>query len=191
VPLLFSFSSQTQHSRTSLSCHSQHWWQVPYSRMKNFSGKKMRRSIWNKQLGLDVLVLEMAWSCRDEMCAYLSKALNLSFHTLEIRCHSPNSPGGVQEVCRESGTEGHGLVGVVVLGWWLNSVILVAFSNVNDSVILWCSLLCGFGPKGGHPRWWAGPQGRWEEHSPFAVLQTWCRDNRMIQAVFGSSRKER
>ena len=35
-------------------------------------------------------------------------------------------PGGVQK----SGTSGHGLVGVVVLGGWLDSVILEVCSNL-------------------------------------------------------------
>lgn len=37
------------------------------------------------------------------------------------------------------GTEGHGLVGIMVLGWWLDKVILVVFSKLNDSdsMILW------------------------------------------------------
>ena len=43
-------------------------------------------------------------------------------------------PGGVQEMCR-CGTEGHVLVGMVVMGWWLDEIILELFSNLNDSVI--------------------------------------------------------
>lgn len=37
------------------------------------------------------------------------------------------------------GTEGHGLVGIMVLSWWLDKVILVVFSKLNDSdsIILW------------------------------------------------------
>jgi len=30
-----------------------------------------------------------------------------------------------------------GLVGVVGMGWWLDSVISVVFSNLNDSMILY------------------------------------------------------
>ena len=45
-------------------------------------------------------------------------------------------PGGVQEVCRY-GTEEHGLVSMMRMGWWLDLMILVVFSNFNDSVILW------------------------------------------------------
>ena len=33
-------------------------------------------------------------------------------------------------------TEGRGLVGMVVMGWWLDWKILVAFFNLNDSMIL-------------------------------------------------------
>ena len=34
------------------------------------------------------------------------------------------------------GTEGHGLVGMVVMGQQLDSMILEVFSNLNDSAIL-------------------------------------------------------
>ena len=37
-------------------------------------------------------------------------------------------------MCR-CGTLGHGLAGVVVLGWWLDLVILEVFSSLNDSMI--------------------------------------------------------
>jgi len=33
-------------------------------------------------------------------------------------------------------TSGHGLVGMVVLGRWLDLMILEVFSNLNDSMIL-------------------------------------------------------
>jgi len=33
------------------------------------------------------------------------------------------------------GTSGHGLEGVVVMGWWLDLVILEVFSNLNNSMI--------------------------------------------------------
>ena len=33
------------------------------------------------------------------------------------------------------GTAGHGLAGVVVMGWWLHLMILEVFSNLNDSMI--------------------------------------------------------
>jgi len=51
-------------------------------------------------------------------------------------------PGGVQKTC-SCGTWGHGLAGTVVLGGWLDLMILEVFSNCNDSVILSgvCSLL--------------------------------------------------
>ena len=42
-------------------------------------------------------------------------------------------PGGVQEACR-CGFEGHGLVGVVGMGWWLDYMIWRVFSNFNDSM---------------------------------------------------------
>ena len=45
-------------------------------------------------------------------------------------------PGGVQKMCRYS-TSGHGLAGMVVLGWWLDLMILEVFSNLNNSMILW------------------------------------------------------
>jgi len=46
-------------------------------------------------------------------------------------------PGGVQKMCR-CGTSGCGLVGMVVLGGWLDLMILVVFSNLRfyDSAIL-------------------------------------------------------
>ena len=44
-------------------------------------------------------------------------------------------PGGVQKTCR-CGTSGHGLAGVVVIGWQLDLMILEVFSNLNDSMIL-------------------------------------------------------
>ena len=46
--------------------------------------------------------------------------------------------GSAQELCR-SGTEEHGLVGMVAIGWQLH---LVVFSNLNGSVILWLSVKC-------------------------------------------------
>ena len=45
-------------------------------------------------------------------------------------------PGGVQKMCK-CGTSGHGLAGMVVLGGWLDSMILEVFSNLNESMILW------------------------------------------------------
>jgi len=44
-------------------------------------------------------------------------------------------PGGVQKMCRY-GTSGHGLAGMVLLGGWLDLMILEVFSNLNDSMIL-------------------------------------------------------
>jgi len=38
-------------------------------------------------------------------------------------------PGGVQKKCR-CGTMGYGLAGMVVLGGWLDSMILEVFSNL-------------------------------------------------------------
>jgi len=43
-------------------------------------------------------------------------------------------PEGVQKMCR-CGTSGHGLAGMVVLGGWLDSMILEVVSNLNDSMI--------------------------------------------------------
>ena len=37
--------------------------------------------------------------------------------------------GGVQKTCR-CGTSGYGLVGMVLLGWWLDFMILEVFSNL-------------------------------------------------------------
>ena len=48
-------------------------------------------------------------------------------------------PGDVQKTYR-CGTSGHGLEGMVVLGWWLDLMILEVFSNLNDSMI--CALVC-------------------------------------------------
>jgi len=44
-------------------------------------------------------------------------------------------PGDVQKMCRY-GTSGHGLAGMVVLGGWLDLMMLEVFSNLNDSRIL-------------------------------------------------------
>ena len=43
-------------------------------------------------------------------------------------------PGGVQKTCR-CGTLEYGLVSMVVLGGWLDLMILEVFSNLNDSMI--------------------------------------------------------
>jgi len=43
-------------------------------------------------------------------------------------------PGGVQKLCG-CGPWGHGLAGMVGLGWWLDLMVLEDFSNLNDSVI--------------------------------------------------------
>jgi len=45
-------------------------------------------------------------------------------------------PGGVQKTCK-FGTSGHGFVGMVVLGGWLDLMIQEVFSNLNDSMIKW------------------------------------------------------
>jgi len=37
--------------------------------------------------------------------------------------------------CRR-GNSGHGLVGMVVMGWWLDWMISDIFSNLNDSMVL-------------------------------------------------------
>ena len=42
---------------------------------------------------------------------------------------------GFKKTCR-CGNSGHGLAGMVVLGGWLDFVILEVFSNLNDSMIL-------------------------------------------------------
>jgi len=34
-------------------------------------------------------------------------------------------------------TGGHGLVGMVVMGWWLDLMFLAVFSKLNDSMALW------------------------------------------------------
>jgi len=44
-------------------------------------------------------------------------------------------PGSIQKPCRR-GTSGHGLAGMVGLGWQLGLMILEVFSNLNDSMIL-------------------------------------------------------
>jgi len=44
-------------------------------------------------------------------------------------------PGGFPEACRCS-TEGCGLVGMVVMVWWLDWMFIVVFSNLNDSMFL-------------------------------------------------------
>jgi len=43
-------------------------------------------------------------------------------------------PGGVQKTCGW-GTLGHGLGGMVVLGGWLDLMILEVFSNLNHRII--------------------------------------------------------
>jgi len=37
----------------------------------------------------------------------------------------------------DSSSHGHGLAGMLVLGWWLDLMILKVFSNLYDSMILW------------------------------------------------------
>jgi len=44
-------------------------------------------------------------------------------------------PGGVQGTCR-CGTEGRGSVAVLVLGGWLDCVIVEVFSSLGDSTVL-------------------------------------------------------
>jgi len=44
-------------------------------------------------------------------------------------------PWRVQKKCR-CGTSGHGLAGMVVLGGWLDLMIIEVFSNLNDSMAL-------------------------------------------------------
>ena len=53
--------------------------------------------------------------------------------------------GGVQKM-RRCGTSAHGLVGLVVLGWRLDVMILEVFSNFNDSMILWKNIFV--------KKWW-------------------------------------
>jgi len=45
-------------------------------------------------------------------------------------------PGGVQKMCR-CGTLGYGSVSMVVLGGWLDLMILEVFSNLNVSMIIY------------------------------------------------------
>jgi len=40
-------------------------------------------------------------------------------------------PGGIQKACR-CATSGHGLAGIMVLGWRLDFMILEVFSDLND-----------------------------------------------------------
>jgi len=50
-------------------------------------------------------------------------------------------PGRVQKTCR-CGTSGHGLAGMVVLGWWLDLRILEIFSKSQwfyDFIIMWAA----------------------------------------------------
>jgi len=44
-------------------------------------------------------------------------------------------PRGVQKTCRY-GSSGHGLVGLVVLGGWLDFMIFEVFSSLHNSMIL-------------------------------------------------------
>jgi len=48
-------------------------------------------------------------------------------------------PGGVKKAS-SYGTSGHGLAGMVVMGWRLDLMILGVFSNLDDSKILWYAL---------------------------------------------------
>ena len=50
---------------------------------------------------------------------------------LLFQCHFAKS--SLENRC---GTEGHGLVGMVVKGWLLDYMILVVFPNLNDSMSL-------------------------------------------------------
>jgi len=43
--------------------------------------------------------------------------------------------------CVGRGTLGHGLAGMVVMGWQLNLMILEVFSNLNDSILFYSILL--------------------------------------------------
>ena len=45
----------------------------------------------------------------------------------------------IQEKHRH-GTDGYGLVGMAMMGWRLDVLILVMFSNLNDSMISWTYL---------------------------------------------------
>lgn len=49
------------------------------------------------------------------------------------------------QTCR-CGTEGCGLVGLVVMGWWLDSVILVVFSNLNAHMKRKSTVVVAFSP---------------------------------------------
>jgi len=67
------------------------------------------------------------------------KLTSLSCQTLEQAVQGDGwvpIPGGVQKTWR-CGNLGYGLVGMVVLGGWLDLMILEIFSNLTDSVILW------------------------------------------------------
>jgi len=66
-------------------------------------------------------------------------------------------PGGVEKTCR-CGTLGHGLAGMVVLGWQLDLMTLEVFSNLNhrDIESLWSindSVILTIGPRRAAVRW--------------------------------------
>lgn len=58
----------------------------------------------------------------------------------------PAIPEGVQEKGRCC-IERRGLVGTVVMGQWLDSVILVLFSNLTVSVMLYTGMLMALHPS--------------------------------------------
>jgi len=51
-------------------------------------------------------------------------------------------PGGVKKTCR-CGTSGHGLVGLVVLGWQLDLMVLEVFSNLWFYMYAYISIYFG------------------------------------------------
>ena len=57
---------------------------------------------------------------------------------LSLPCFVPSITISHSQALWQCGTEGHGSVGTVGMGWWLDMMILVVFSNLNVSVIpLW------------------------------------------------------
>jgi len=73
---------------------------------------------------------------REPLCVFL--LICIKVYALEQAAQGGGGvpiPGGVQKKCR-CGTAGHGLAGTVVLGWWLDLMILGGSSNRNDSMIL-------------------------------------------------------
>jgi len=76
-------------------------------------------------------------------------------------------PEGVKK-SRRCGTSGHGLAGMVVLGWRLDLMILEVFSKLNDSMILWFHLVCNIALVSSDQLPWLRPLPTFSHFQPMA-----------------------